>query len=251
MPLHPRHKWWLRKTPPRKSKSTSSLTGQDALPPASKACPERSRRDAGATLKPARTAREGQPANGYTVFATARCLPEKHRPPWPLCLASVALAVARDAFSPIPSSGASQNAPTLSVCDLKFQREEGYFLGAMYISFGLALMTIALIAGCCGPLPDGGSPEGRHLGGDTVLTARSSHLIFARVLWIYMDQAFDPERPENVGASDPLVQESGCGLPPGEGEPHDSRRDSGATKPLSGPRRVECAACGWRGTACS
>ncbi len=33
-----------------------------------------------------------------------------------------------------------------SVCDLKFQREEGYFLGAMYISFGLALVVIALIA---------------------------------------------------------------------------------------------------------
>src|SRR6266436_5059384 len=32
------------------------------------------------------------------------------------------------------------------VCDLKFQREEGYFLGAMYISFGLALVIIALIA---------------------------------------------------------------------------------------------------------
>ena len=33
-----------------------------------------------------------------------------------------------------------------SVCDIKFQREEGYFLGAMYISFGLALAVIALIA---------------------------------------------------------------------------------------------------------
>src|SRR5579862_5703396 len=33
-----------------------------------------------------------------------------------------------------------------SVCDLKFQREEGYFLGAMYISFGLALAAIAVIA---------------------------------------------------------------------------------------------------------
>src|SRR6266436_10107634 len=32
------------------------------------------------------------------------------------------------------------------VCDLKFQREEGYFLGAMYISFGLALAIIATIA---------------------------------------------------------------------------------------------------------
>ncbi len=36
--------------------------------------------------------------------------------------------------------------PRCSVCGLKFQREEGYFLGAMYISFGLALVIIALIA---------------------------------------------------------------------------------------------------------
>ncbi len=27
-------------------------------------------------------------------------------------------------------------------CGLKFEREQGYFLGAMYISYGLALITI-------------------------------------------------------------------------------------------------------------
>jgi len=32
------------------------------------------------------------------------------------------------------------------VCRLRFEREEGYFLGAMYISYGLALPIIALIA---------------------------------------------------------------------------------------------------------
>jgi uncharacterized protein (DUF983 family) len=31
-------------------------------------------------------------------------------------------------------------------CDLKFEREPGYFLGAMYVSYGLALATIAAIA---------------------------------------------------------------------------------------------------------
>jgi len=33
------------------------------------------------------------------------------------------------------------------VCDLKFEREEGYFLGAMYISYGLALIFIIGLAG--------------------------------------------------------------------------------------------------------
>src|SRR5467141_3276343 len=32
-----------------------------------------------------------------------------------------------------------------AICDLKFEREEGYFLGAMYISYGLALGTIAVL----------------------------------------------------------------------------------------------------------
>ena len=32
------------------------------------------------------------------------------------------------------------------VCHLKFQREEGYFLGAMYISYGLALVAIAALS---------------------------------------------------------------------------------------------------------
>ena len=33
-----------------------------------------------------------------------------------------------------------------SVCNLKYEREPGYFLGARYISYGLALVTIALLA---------------------------------------------------------------------------------------------------------
>ena len=28
------------------------------------------------------------------------------------------------------------------MCNLKFEREQGYFLGAMYISYGLALLII-------------------------------------------------------------------------------------------------------------
>jgi len=31
-------------------------------------------------------------------------------------------------------------------CGLRFEREQGYFLGAMYISYGLALPMIAFFA---------------------------------------------------------------------------------------------------------
>lgn len=80
------------------------------------------------------------------------------------------------------------------VCNLKFEREQGYFLGAMYISYGLALVTISVIAvalwlGLKWSLQK------------TVLWAVIFFVPFApvltffsRVLWIYLDQAVDPEK---------------------------------------------------------
>ena len=81
------------------------------------------------------------------------------------------------------------------VCDLKFQREEGYFLGAMYISFGLALLVIAVIAVLLW------GTTGWPITKDTVwavvlfLPLAPTISLFARVLWIYLDQTFDPEKP--------------------------------------------------------
>jgi uncharacterized protein (DUF983 family) len=81
-----------------------------------------------------------------------------------------------------------------AVCDLKFQREEGYFLGAMYISFGLALAIIALIAALLWAI------TGWWITNDVIwalilfLPLAPSISLFARVLWIYLDQTIDPER---------------------------------------------------------
>jgi uncharacterized protein (DUF983 family) len=81
-----------------------------------------------------------------------------------------------------------------SSCGLKFQREEGYFLGAMYISFGLALVVIALIALLLWAI------TGWWVTKDTIwavvlfLPLAPSISLFARVLWIYLDQAFDPDK---------------------------------------------------------
>lgn len=85
--------------------------------------------------------------------------------------------------------------PRCSVCDLKFQREEGYFLGAMYISFGLALAIIALIAALLWAI------TGWWITIDVIwavalfLPLAPGISLFARVLWIYLDQTFDPEPP--------------------------------------------------------
>jgi len=85
---------------------------------------------------------------------------------------------------------------------LKFEREAGYFLGAMYISYGLGLIAIVGI--------------GLLLWAFTHLTLMRilfwaillflplapAITLFSRVLWIYLDQAIDPELPA-AGNRDP------------------------------------------------
>jgi uncharacterized protein (DUF983 family) len=81
-----------------------------------------------------------------------------------------------------------------SICDLKFERESGYFLGAMYVSYALGLVIIALIAALVW------SATGWRITKDTIwgvvlfLPLAPTVTLFARVLWIYLDQTIDPER---------------------------------------------------------
>ena len=81
-------------------------------------------------------------------------------------------------------------------CGLKFEREDGYFLGAMYIGYGLGVGAIACLRRWCGkcckwPLMKS------VVGGSCVVSASAPVLTWmARVLWIYMDQAIDPDAAE-------------------------------------------------------
>jgi uncharacterized protein (DUF983 family) len=82
------------------------------------------------------------------------------------------------------------------VCGLAFEREEGYFLGAMYVSYalstlwlGLGMLAVHLV------WPD------LDLGW-AVLVAAVAYLPFvalmfrySRVIWIYFDRWVWPERP--------------------------------------------------------
>ena len=81
------------------------------------------------------------------------------------------------------------------VCDLKFQREEGYFLGAMYISFGLALVIIALIAALLWATTGWWITRVTIWAVVLFLPLAPAISLLARVLWIYLDQTFDPEKP--------------------------------------------------------
>jgi uncharacterized protein (DUF983 family) len=81
------------------------------------------------------------------------------------------------------------------VCRLKFQREAGYFLGAMYISFGLALVTIALVAVLLWAITGWWITRAMIWAVVIFLPLAPAISLFARVLWIYMDQSIDPEKP--------------------------------------------------------
>ena len=78
------------------------------------------------------------------------------------------------------------------VCGLKFEREQGYFLGAMYVSYGLSippvLLLILLIRRLTGWNFDWsiGAAFLAYLPFVPVVAR------FARVIWIYLDQGFDP-----------------------------------------------------------
>jgi uncharacterized protein (DUF983 family) len=81
-----------------------------------------------------------------------------------------------------------------SICHLRYEREPGYFLGAMYISYGLALPLIALIAALLWAI------TGWWITKDVIwavvlfLPLAPAVTFLSRVLWIYLDQTFDPDR---------------------------------------------------------
>lgn len=79
------------------------------------------------------------------------------------------------------------------VCDLKFQREAGYFLGAMYISYGIALVIILLIAAILWFVTNWRIDKIAIWAIILFLPLAGPITLFARVLWIYLDQSVDPE----------------------------------------------------------
>jgi uncharacterized protein (DUF983 family) len=77
-------------------------------------------------------------------------------------------------------------------CGLKFEREQGYFLGAMYISYGLALITIVAIALLLWALTPWSLQKITLWAILLFLPSVPMLTLFSRVLWIYLDRAIDP-----------------------------------------------------------
>ena len=78
-------------------------------------------------------------------------------------------------------------------CSLHFNREPGYFLGAMYISYGLALAFIFILGVALWALT--GWRLDRVAIWSVLLFLPFAPMLtfFSRVLWIYLDQKMDPE----------------------------------------------------------
>ncbi len=78
-------------------------------------------------------------------------------------------------------------------CDLKFEREQGYFLGAMYISYGLALITIVVLALLLWASTSWSLQKITVWAILLFLPLAPPLTLFSRVLWIYLDRTIDPE----------------------------------------------------------
>jgi uncharacterized protein (DUF983 family) len=79
-------------------------------------------------------------------------------------------------------------------CGLLFNREAGYFLGAMYISYGLALAVICGFGAILWAVTRWRVDKIALWAVVLFLPLGPMLTFFSRVLWIYLDQTFDPER---------------------------------------------------------
>jgi len=77
-------------------------------------------------------------------------------------------------------------------CRLRYEREQGYFLGAMYISYLASIPPALLLALLFWKLA--GWPFDWAIAGAFVAYLPLVPVVarFARVVWMYMDQYFDP-----------------------------------------------------------
>lgn len=81
-----------------------------------------------------------------------------------------------------------------SACGLKFEREQGYFLGAMYIGYALGVGVLALFAALVWEITRWPILKSTVAGIVLFLPLAPVLTWMARVLWIYLDQAVDPDR---------------------------------------------------------
>ena len=71
-------------------------------------------------------------------------------------------------------------------------REEGYFLGAMYVSYGLGVITVLPVAMLLAVVFDLHLALALTLMVLQTVTSVPLFLRYSRVIWLYFDQTLDP-----------------------------------------------------------
>ena len=96
-------------------------------------------------------------------------------------------------FQPGPKGAAGLMHDSCAVCGLPFLREAGYYLGAMYVSYALGLFTVLPVAVVLAVVLEW--PLWLVMVIMVVQTLVSMPVFFrySRTLWLYVDQAIDPQ----------------------------------------------------------
>ena len=79
------------------------------------------------------------------------------------------------------------------VCGLQYDREQGYFVGAMMVSYAISIPPIALLMWLFWLATHWAFPRLLIAGFLAYLPFVPGMVRLSRVLWIHMDRAFDPE----------------------------------------------------------
>ena len=78
------------------------------------------------------------------------------------------------------------------VCGLVFEREPGYFVGAMYVSYALAIPSYLAVAGVLGLLLRGWSDLAIFALAVPLLLPLAPVLFrYSRIIWMHLDRAID------------------------------------------------------------
>jgi uncharacterized protein (DUF983 family) len=77
------------------------------------------------------------------------------------------------------------------VCGIAFEREAGYFLGAMYFSYAMAVAAATPLV-VAGLVLDWSYPAIGAAAGAELVVLAPVLFRYSRVFWMYMDQYFDP-----------------------------------------------------------
>ena len=82
--------------------------------------------------------------------------------------------------------------PLCPRCKLKYEREQGYFVGAMYVSYGMALALGTPLAVALMVFGDFSANQSVLTVGAIIPFLTPLLFRYSRVLWMHLDQLLDP-----------------------------------------------------------